>query len=207
MSGNKNQARIYGFVGSSGCGKTYAMMKMLTRPKRKRTLVWSPKEVIDNYASFWPGALLTSSVSEVVDSVSRSGSSEFHSVFMPSADRKIRERQFHVICQLYRCKNFAFIAEELHTVTRPNWAPDGWSEMVLMGRGFGVEIFGCSQRPASMDKDFFGNCSMVRSGRLGYDDDEKVMAKALRVPVAEVRALTGFQFIQYDQRSGVVSRG
>lgn len=208
MSGNNQQARIYAFLGSSGCGKTTAMRKLLARPKRRRTLVWSPKETIDNYAGFWPGSVVVKSALEVLNALKVAGKGEVHLVFMPPIERKARERLFDVVCQIVlKAKNLTFIAEELHTVTRASWAPDGWTELVSMGRGYGIEIFGCSQRPASMDKDFMGNCSMVRSGRLAYPDDCKVVAKSLGVPVAKVSALVGFQYVQRDMNTGAITSG
>ena len=42
-------------VGLPGSGKTTALRAMLARPKRKRTIIWSPKEAMDNYAGLYPG--------------------------------------------------------------------------------------------------------------------------------------------------------
>jgi len=204
---NDNQAKIYAFIGATGCGKTTAMLKMLAKPKRRRVLVWSPKEAIDNYAEKF-GAVVVSSVSDLLEVMKRAGSGKFAVVFKPSINRKAAERQFDVVARaVMLARDVTFIAEELHTVTRPSWCPDGWSELVMMGRGYGAEIFGCSQRPASMDKDFLGSCSIIRVGRLPYSEDQKACAKSLNVPVQEVAALTGYEFIARNMLSGEMMRG
>jgi len=208
MAGNDQQARIYAFLGSSGCGKTTAMLKMLARPKRHRTLVWSPKEVIDNYAGRWPGSVVVRSAMEVLNALKAAGKGELHLVFVPPIERKARERLFDATCQIaLKARNLSFIAEELHTVTRASWAPDGWTELVSMGRGYGIEVMGCSQRPASMDKDFLGNCSLVRVGRLSYPEDCKTVSKSLGVPVAQVAGLVGYKYIQRDMGTGAITTG
>ena len=208
MSGNDQAARIYAFLGSSGCGKTTAMGKMLNKPRRKRTLVWSPKEAIDNYAAKWPGSVVVRSSVDVLMALKAAGKGEVHIVFVPPIERKSREKLFDMTCQIaIKARNLTFIAEELHTVTRANWAPDGWTELVSMGRGYGIEIFGCSQRPASMDKDFMGNCSLVRTGRLSYPEDGKTVAKSLGVPVDIVAKLNGFQYVQRDMNTGQITSG
>ena len=77
----------------------------------------------------------------------------------------------------------------------------------MMGRGYGVEVFALSQRPASIDKDFFSNMSMLHVGRMNFDDDVKTCAKALRVPVVEVQNLTGFKWIERDILAGTTKKG
>jgi len=195
-------------MGSSGCGKTTAMLKMLAKPKRKRTVVWSPKEAADKYYEKWPGSVAVRNTTDLLNSLIQAGKGEVHIVFIPPIERKSREKLFDTTCQiLLKARNLSFVAEELHTVTRASWAPDGWTELVSMGRAYGIEIFGCSQRPASMDKDFLGNCSMVRAGRLAYADDAVPVSKALRVPVAQVLDLSGFAFIQRDSNTGKITTG
>lgn len=206
--GNANSAKVTAIMGATGCGKTTVLRKDLAKKKRKRTIIWSPKEPIDNYAAMYPGSVVVSSASEVLKLVKAAGKGEFHIVFKPRLNRKIDEAQFGMVCKIaMAARNVTFIADELHTVTRPTWAPDGWSELIMMGRGYGTEVFGLSQRPASVDKDFFSNCSVIHTGRLGFDDDAKVLAKSLRVKVEEVMNLTGFQWIRNDKLTGKITRG
>ena len=204
---NDNAAKIIGIMGASGCGKTHYLRAQLAKKKRRRTLIWSPKEAVDNYASFYPNSVVVRSAGEVINIMREAGKSkEFHIVFRPRLNRKIDAAQFNVVCKAAMVSEpLTFIAEELHTVTLPSWSPDGWGELTMMGRGYGHEVFGLSQRPASVDKDFFGNLSLLHVGRMAFDDDAKAVAKALRVPAAQVMDLSGFGWIEPDMLNGKVT--
>lgn len=208
MSGNTNTAKVIAIMGATGCGKTTALRAMLAKPKRKRTIVWSPKEPIDNYAALYPGSVVVNSATEVLRLVKAAGKGEFHIVFRPRLNREIDQAQFGAVCKIaMAARNVTMVVDELHTVTRPSWAPDGWSELIMMGRGYGCEVFGLSQRPASVDKDFLSNASMVHTGRLAFADDAKAVAKSLTVQWADVMNLTGYQWIRRDILTGKVTRG
>lgn len=204
---NANQAKVIGLMGATGCGKTFRLVKQLGKPRRKRTLIWSPKEAIDNYAGLYAGTVVCRSAGEVLAVLRRVGKGEFHIVFVPTLVRAKDEAMFGAVCKMAMlARNVTVVVDEAHTVMRPSWAPDGWSELVMMGRGYGAEVFALSQRPAAMDKDFFSNMSALSCGRLNFDDDAKVMARALRVPVPEVMALTGFDYIERDVLTGAVKK-
>jgi DNA helicase HerA-like ATPase len=208
MSGNANTAKVIAIMGSTGSGKSHFLRRLLAKRKRRRTLIWSPKEAIDNYAALYQGSLVVSSAVEVLEALKRAGKGEVHIVFKPRLIRRVDEAQFGAVCKLaMAARDMTVIVEEMHTVTRPSWAPDGWSELIMMGRGYGAEVFGLSQRPASVDKDFFGNLSMIHVGRMAYDDDAKVVARALAVKPQDVMALTGYQWIERDILTGKVTRG
>ena len=208
MSGNTNTAKVTAIMGATGCGKTTALRALLAKPKRKRTIVWSPKEPIDNYAALYAGSVVVNSASEVLRLVKAAGKGDFHIVFRPRLNREIDQAQFGAVCKIaMAARNVTMVVDELHTVTRPSWAPDGWSELIMMGRGYGCEVFGLSQRPASIDKDFMSNASMVHTGRLAYVDDAKAVAKSLTVPWVDVMNLTGYQWIRRDILTGKVTRG
>ena len=208
MTGNANSAKVIGIMGSTGCGKSFFLRKMLARPARKRTLIWSPKEAIDNYAGLYAGSIVCTSANAVLTALKRAGAGHVHIVFKPTLNRKKDQALFGAVCKMaMAARNITVIAEELHTVVTPSWAPDGWSELNMMGRGYGVEVFALSQRPASIDKDFFSNMSMLHVGRMNFDDDVKTCARALRVPVAEVQNLTGFKWIERDILTGTTKKG
>lgn len=208
-SGNAQQAQIQAILGSTGCGKSTHLRKCLAKKKRRRTIIWSPKEPIDNYAALYPGSVVCTTTVEVLRILQAAGKSgEFHIVFRPSLVRAKDEGNFHFVCKMaLAARNVTFIAEELHTCTRASWAPDGWSELVMMGRGYGVEIFGLSQRPASMDKDFLGNTSTVHVGRLSHPEDAKIVARGLGIKAEEITALSGFQWIERNTNTGKITRG
>ena len=208
MSGNSNSAKVTAIMGATGCGKTTTLRALLAKPKRKRTIIWSPKEPIDNYAALYAGSVVVNSASEVLRLVKAAGKGEFHLVFRPRLNREVDQAQFGAVCKIaMAARNVTMVVDELHTVTRPSWAPDGWSELIMMGRGYGCEVFGLSQRPASIDKDFLSNASMVHTGRLAFADDAKAVAKSLTVPWTDVMGLTGFQWIRRDILAGKVTRG
>jgi len=207
--GNNQVARVEAFMGSTGSGKTTRMVARLRKKKRNRTIIWSPKEAIDNYAALYPGSVVLNTASAVLDVLRAAGAKgSFHIVYVPRLNRKIDQEQFNAVCKMAKAaRNLTFIVDELHTVTLPSWSPDGWSELTMMGRGYGIEIFGLSQRPASVDKDFFGNLSSLNTGRLAFPDDCKVIAKALNLPLLEVQGLTGYKWIERNIHTGQMARG
>ena len=196
MTGNTNTAKVIAIMGATGCGKTTTLRALLAKPKRRRTIIWSPKEPIDNYAALYAGSTVVNSASEVLRMVKAAGKGEFHIVFRPRLNREIDQAQFGAVCKIaMAARNVTMVVDELHTVTRPSWAPDGWSELIMMGRGYGCEVFGLSQRPASIDKDFLSNASMVQTGRLAFGED------------CDAANLNGFQWIRRDILTGKVTRG
>jgi len=88
-NGNAQQAKVEGIFGATGCGKTFELLKRLRKKKRRRTLIWSPKEAIDNYAGFYPGSVKVSTVREVLAIVDAAGTGEFHIVFEPRLNRRL----------------------------------------------------------------------------------------------------------------------
>lgn len=205
---NAIEAEIVGIFGTTGCGKTHELKRRLGKPKRRRTLFWSPKEAIDNYAAFYPKSVIVRTASEVLEVLRRAGKSgEFHMVFVPPFDQKKDESLFHVVClMILAAQNITLIVDELHTVTTPTNPPNGWKKLNLMGRGFGVKIFGISQRPALVDKAFIGSLSTLVVKRLSYPEDQKTLAKALGLPAADVANLTGYQFYEKNFLTGKITK-
>ena len=205
--GNAHAARVVAIMGSTGSGKTSYLRQVLAKRKRRRTVIWSPKEDIDNYADMYGGQVVTTA-GEALAALKAAGRGPVHVVFKPRLVRAVDEAQFDAVCKMAMlARDVTFIVDELHTVTRPSWAPDGWRKLVMMGRGYGAEVFGLSQRPASVDKDFFGNLSTIHARRLAYAEDAKVVARALAVQPQEVMALTGYQWLERDIQTGKVTRG
>lgn len=195
-------------MGMTGTGKTQWLMQRMARPKRRRLMVWSPKEAIDNYGARFGGQVVTSS-SEALAVVKAAGSGPLCLVFKPPGARKPDTKLFSVFCDMARAsRNLTVIVEELHTVTQPSAAPDGWSKLCLMGRGYGIEIYALSQRPASCDKDFFGNCTLYHTGRLGYLEDAKVMGRLLNMAPTEIMELPDLHYLEREPRAiGSATRG
>jgi len=212
-AGNAQEAKFTAILGATGCGKTTELKKRLAKvPKKRlqRTFVWSPKEAVDRYIELFPKSTYVRSAGEVLAALKKARADKggsFHLVFVPTLNRKRDSAMFDVVCKmLMAVGDLVFIVDELHTVTLPSWAPDGWSNVNFMGRGFGLEVFGLSQRPASVDKDFLANLSGLHVGRMSEAPDQAVCAKKLGVPVSEVAALVGYQAIQKNFLTGEIVR-
>lgn len=211
MSGNTQAAHFECIIGNTGTGKTTELKRRLEKipaANKRRVLVWSPKEPVDNYAALWPDAVRVSSAEQVRQALKKAGMrGGFRLVFVPTLNRKRDAAQFDVVCKMLLAVGSAtLIVDELHTVTEASRAVDGWVKVNFMGRAFGLWVFGLSQRPASIDKAFMGSLSFLHVGRLSYPDDQKTCAEFLGVPWAEVAALSGFACIQRDMISGKVTR-
>lgn len=206
-TGNNQSASFAAIIGVTGCGKTFELKKRLRAKNRPRTLIWSPKEALDDYASFYPGSKRTGSVAEVLRIIQAAKGGGFHIVFVPTLNQKKDMAAFDVFCKIaLAAGNLTLIVEELHSVTQPSNAPDGWRKINFMGRGFGVTVFGLSQRPASVDKAFMGALSFLHVGRLPYPPDQKAMAECMAIDRAEIAALSGYQSIQKDMNTGKITR-
>lgn len=207
MSGNQQAAHFVAIIGATGCGKTTELKKRLASKKRTRTLIWSPKESLDDYASYYPGTIMTRSVSEVLQIVKAAGKGGFHVVFVPTLNQKKDMAAFDVFCKIaLAAANLTLVVEELHSVTQASNAPDGWRKINFMGRGFGVHVFGLSQRPASVDKAFMGSLSFIHVGRLPHPPDQKAIADVIGIDKAEIGNLTGYQAIQKDFQTGKITK-
>lgn len=211
MAGNDREAHFVGILGATGCGKTTELKKRLAAlpaKAKKRTLIWSPKEALDNYADLFAGSRVVHRVSDILDAVREAGKAgAFHLVFVPTLNQKKDMQLFNVLCKIaLGAGNMVLIVEELHTATLASNAVDGWRKVNFMGRGFGLWVFGLSQRPASVDKAFMGSLSFLHVGRLPHPPDQKAAAEVLGVHASEVAALVGYQAIQRDMLTGKVTR-
>lgn len=113
-----------------------------------------------------------------------------------------------MLCRIaYAAGECWLVVDELSLVTKPGWAPPGWADCSMRGRHKGMTVIGASQRPASIDKHFFGNASIVRTGRLNFAADIKVLANVLHVPGADISNLQPLEFVQRDMQTGSVQRG
>lgn len=206
--GNAQQAQFVAIIGATGCGKSTELKKRLGVKKRPRTIIWSPKEALDNYAGYFPGSAVVSTVSQALQIVQAAGKTGgFHIVFVPTLNQKKDTAMFDVVCKIaLAAGRLTLVVEELHSVTEASRAPDGWRKINFMGRGFGVHVFGLSQRPASVDKAFMGSLSFIHVGRLPHPPDQKAVAEIIGIDRSEIAALSGYQAIQKDMITGKVTR-
>lgn len=171
------KAEIIAVMGASGAGKSTYMKRELRRRKPARLLIYDPDE---EYLAF---GRKVETMADLLSVLKMCGTSRpFRLVFVPHADPEIAKRQFNVLCRAaFEVGNLTLKVDELAGVTTPSWAPPGWKMVSTRGRKRGIVIYGAAQRPANIDKDFLGNASKVRSGRLMYEDDAKAVAKVLGV--------------------------
>jgi hypothetical protein len=90
------------------------------------------------------------------------------------------------------------VVEELSQVTKASWAPQAWKKICTAGRHRGLTVVGVCQRPAQVDKDFFGNCSTIRCYKVGFMADAKSMADVMFCTPAEILSLEQFHYIERD---------
>lgn len=197
-----NKAQIIAVMGASGSGKSTFIKRALRKPKPARLMVWDP---MGEYAEF---GQVFSSLGGMVDMLGKVGAGKFSVVFQPSHHEKARAKQFDVFCGLAMALgNLTLVAEELKFVTKPGYAPLRWSAVTMTGRHKGLRVIGASQRPASIDKDFLGNCTIIRTGRLAYPEDVKAVSRAMQVQEAQIADLKPLEWIEKDMSTGKVSSG
>ena len=132
--------------------------------------------------------------------------------FRPSFDRATGIKQFAFVCSIaWRLaeagRPVVFVVDELSEFTTATDAPHEWRRLVKRGRKAGITIYGAAQRPAEIDKTIWSNASLVRSGRLNFAEDQRVIAAALGVAIDQVAALGQLDYIEADRNSGQLRRG
>ena len=174
--GTKNKASIIAVIGASGTGKSSYIKGELLK-KYSRLIIWSPLEKTDNYAGFCGGIVVNGKITELI-AVIKEGAKEV--VFVPVGSDAQIKKQFDLFCRVvWELEGATVLVEELSRVTMASWSPPAWKNLSTAGRHQGLKIIGTSQRPATIDKDFLGNCTEIRCYRVNYDNDAKVMADSL----------------------------
>lgn len=192
------RAHIVAAMGSSGSGKTAYVKQAIAG--ESRLLVW---DCMDEYGDI---AQRAPDLSAMVQCIAKREA--FRIRYVPHGSPKELARRFDTFCQVaYAAGDLAMVVEELQTVTQPTWAPARWSDCTLRGRHKRMRVYGISQRPASVDKNFLSNATSIRTGRLNFADDARCMAKMLGVRDADVLALKPLQWIERDMHTGETSRG
>ncbi len=200
-----NEAKILAFIGATGSGKSVSMKAAIRKARPRRLLVWDRMREYEGFGE--PFTLLQDLYAHVMAEPTKPRT-RFAARFFPAGDRKLVTRAFDAFCWIgYAIPHTTLVIEELALVTSPSFAPAAWREVTLTGRHQGLTVMATSQRPASVDKDFFGNATVIRCGRLNYDADIRTMADVLCVPRGEIAELLELQYIERDMRTGVVRRG
>lgn len=191
MAGVNNLAHCVAILGKSGSGKSTIIKRRLKSEKPTRLVIWSPDEDIDNYKAFTGHVVRT--IPELIKHLKKP---TFKVVFWPSMEDKTRRAQFNYFCELvFAVGNCTALFEELAGVTTPSYAPVAWKVLTTRSRKKGVLLYGTSQRPAQIDKDFLGNTSEIYVGALKYPNDRKNCAMATMQPLELIERLQPLEWI------------
>lgn len=202
MVDNSNQADINVFTGATGCGKSTAMAKVLKEKNPDRLLIWDYKHEYENI----PVARSLGELLKMAKTTKGQVKKKFKLRYCPNrqVSREAMEKAYSAFCSIaMKLKDVAMVTEEAHFVTRPNGGPPAYVDLITVGRAlYGIKMYVTSQRPARIDKDILANSTFVYTGRLGWPDDEVVMAKTLKVPVADIAGLTGYDSVARNRLTG-----
>jgi hypothetical protein len=197
------KAHIEAVLGASGSGKSSYVKGLMQRKLPARLIVFDPEGEWGEFGT------VTSRLNDVLEGAKAAGQKgPMRTIFVPSPDPATAVKQFDTICRIaFHWERCTFIVDELKSVTSPSRSPVGWGMLTGRGRKRGIVIYGLSQRPASIDKDFLGNCNYVRSGRLTYSEDQRAVARVLGVAESDIGALPDLGWIRRDMATGETQRG
>lgn len=201
--GVEAKAHIEAVLGGSGTGKSSYVKGLMERKPPRRLMVFDPE---GEWGAF---GTVTTKLSDVLGGFQAAGKTgPIRTVFVPSPDPATAVKQYDAFCRIaFAAERLTFIVDELKSVTTPSRSPVGWGMLTGRGRKRGIVIYGLSQRPASIDKDFLGNCTHVRTGRLTYEEDARIVAKYVRATQDELMELPDLAWIRRDMATGFVTRG
>lgn len=101
----------------------------------------------------------------------------------------------------------ALVIEELADVTSSGKAPQAWGEIIRKGLAYGPSIYALTQRPAESDKTAIGNATAIRCFQMAREEDERYMARELRVEQARVAQLKPLQWLERNRLTHQVRAG
>jgi hypothetical protein len=196
-----NRAQFVAAIGAPGSGKSLFIKSLIRRERPRRLLVWDAMNEYGAAAAPAPTLALLRQVT---------ASSTFGRRFICSDNPRVRALQFDAFCQIaYDAGDAMMVVDELGDVTGPSPAdtPAAWSTICRKGRHRGLLVVGGVQRPALVDKNFFGAATLIHCGRLNYEADVRTMANVLQVQAATVTALRPLDWIERDMQTGATKAG
>jgi hypothetical protein len=196
-----NSAEIHAVFGATESGKSIYFKSALLRDKPRRLFIWDARNEYGQFAE---------PVASLVDLYKATKKASFKLRFYPgrALEPKQLYAKFNSFCEIAaNAQDLTVGVEELRMVTQSGWAPTWWRELSGAGRHDHLVIYGMSQRPAQIDKDFFSNATYIRTGRVNDENDVRRLAGVLFVKPEEILSLGVRQFIHRDTRTGNISRG
>lgn len=192
-----NNANIVAVMGGTGSGKSTFVKKEIKRLKPRRLIIF---DVMNEYSQFGT----TAKTMQEVFSLSRKQS--FAIIYQPNGgDLK---QKFEYICKLsFALGDLVMVVEELNMLTEPTRSPPNWRNCTSRGRHKGLTIYGLSQRPASLDKDFFSNATKIRTGRVNFAADIRTLSNVLMIDKDQISQLKPLEFIERDMATNEIKRG
>lgn len=193
-------APLVAAIGARQTGKSHWVKAGLSKRRPARLLVWDP---MDEYGAF--GTVFYRRV-QLVDFLKARPT--FAAVYRPGDDQSSYPAKFDWFCRLaWALRDLELVVEELADVTTPQRAPAMWGAITRKGRHHGIAATAATQRPASIDKDFLGNCTFLHCHRLNYAGDLDVMGRNLGVEAGELAALPDWHYVERNMATGAVRRG
>lgn len=107
--------------------------------------------------------------------------------------------EFEAFCMVaFEAGRAVVVVEELADVTSASFAPPAWRQLNTRGRHHkALHIIGLSQTPATIDKAFLANATMLHVGYLGTAAHRRAVAEELDCDPDRIKALQRFEFLQY----------
>lgn len=197
-------AAIWGVMAASGTGKGVWLKGQLRELKPKRLVIWDFKK---EYQEFAPLVPKLADVRRRM--VAAGGEGPAAIAYRPrSFGDKAMRAEFEALCSLVQAwENCTFIAEELSNVTMPSWAPPAWRMMSSGGRHERIHIIGVSQNPASIDKMFLSNCTLIHVGPLHEEAHRNAVEKSMDVAPGSLADLVKFQWVEKNRDTGEFTTG
>ena len=196
--GANNEAEVIGVLGRTGTGKSTTLKKRI-KSEKGTVLIWDFKREYDR-----EGVEQIDNIFEFIRSIRSERVKRL--AFCPSMKETNRKAQFDIFCRFaLELGNCLVVVEEMRFVTKAQWSPEAWALLTMTGRHDGVRVIGTSQRPASVDKDFFGNCTTIRCFSMTYPEDIAVVSKAMNIDSSRISELEPFQFIEW--KNGKARKG
>lgn len=197
------EARIWGVMAASGTGKGVWIKAQLRELNPARLVIWDFKDEYGEFAKMMP------TLAHVLAAMRKAGVGPLRIRYRPrSFGDKAMRREFETLCSLVQAwGNCTFLAEELSNVTMPSWAPPAWRMMSSGGRHERIHIIGVSQNPASIDKMFLSNCTLIHVGPLHEEAHRNAVEKSMDVMAGSIADLVKFQWVEKNRDTGEFTAG